>query len=233
VGGYAAPSPTGAAKEVSVETVKEFVERTRGPVVPYLPSQYPWAYAHHYLRAELATVPDDLGLTGPQLSLEDAREVVQLWCALTGERIEDAGRMLADAYLERWGISNRPRAGAPVLDPRPAPDSEPARPEPARPEAYRPRADDTVHMDPPPSVWPEKLARPGRLTPRRRPRPGGRSWTATIRGVAAVPAELMSDAPMRDPAPLAGLLERTALLAMLPAAEEPAELPAIGQVSAV
>jgi hypothetical protein len=94
-----------------VETIVEFVARTKGPVLPYVDSWYPWVYAHHYLRGEAAEVPARLGQAQQSLSPSGARDLVHLWCALTGERIEESARLLADAYLARWGI---------VRDARPA-----------------------------------------------------------------------------------------------------------------
>jgi hypothetical protein len=87
-----------------VETVAEFVRRTRGPAVPFVPDWYPWVYAHHYLRLEAGELPPDLGRGRTSLTANEARDVVQLWCALTGEGIEPAARALADAYLLRWGL---------------------------------------------------------------------------------------------------------------------------------
>jgi hypothetical protein len=88
-----------------VETVAEFVRRTQGPAVPFVPDWYPWVYAHHYLRLETAQLPVELGRDGDSLTATEAREVIQLWCALSGEGIEAAARELADAYLRRWGLS--------------------------------------------------------------------------------------------------------------------------------
>jgi hypothetical protein len=88
-----------------VETVVEFVGRTQGPAVPFVPDWYPWVYAHHYLRLETAQLPADLSRGRTSLTATEAREVIQLWCALTGEGIEDAARVLADAYLRRWGLA--------------------------------------------------------------------------------------------------------------------------------
>jgi hypothetical protein len=87
-----------------VETIQEFVDRTKGPLVPYVDSWYPWVYAHHYLRTEMPTLPAGLGTIGPRMSLDEAVELVQVWCGLTGESIEVSARSLADAYLQRWGV---------------------------------------------------------------------------------------------------------------------------------
>jgi hypothetical protein len=89
----------------AVETVVEFVGRTQGPAVPFVPDWYPWVYAHHYLRLETAQLPAELSRGRTSLTATEAREVIQLWCALTGEGIEDAARVLADAYLRRWGLA--------------------------------------------------------------------------------------------------------------------------------
>ncbi|MEN3308251.1 MAG: hypothetical protein V7603_4453 [Micromonosporaceae bacterium] len=87
-----------------METIQEFVDRTKGPLVPYVDSWYPWVYAHHYLRTEMPTLPAGLGTVGPRMSLDEAVELVQVWCGLTGESIEVSARTLADAYLLRWGV---------------------------------------------------------------------------------------------------------------------------------
>jgi hypothetical protein len=87
-----------------VETIGDFVRRTGGPVVPFVAAWYPWAYAHHYLRGELAQLPDELGPVSSSLSLSDARDLIEVWCARSGESIEDGARRLADAYLRRWGL---------------------------------------------------------------------------------------------------------------------------------
>ena len=89
----------------AVETVVEFVRRTQGPAVPFVPDWYPWVYAHHYLRLETGQLPAELSRGRTSLTATEAREVIQLWCALTGEGIEDAARVLADAYLRRWGLA--------------------------------------------------------------------------------------------------------------------------------
>jgi hypothetical protein len=88
-----------------VETVAEFVRRTQGPVVPFVPGWYPWSYAHHYLRLESSALPAELGRTGVSLTMTEARELIHVWCALTGEGIEATARILADAYLRRWGLA--------------------------------------------------------------------------------------------------------------------------------
>lgn len=87
-----------------METIGDFVSRTGGPVVPFVAAWYPWAYAHHYLRGEIAQLPGELGTVGTSLSLEEARDLIELWCGHTGESIEDGARRLADAYLRRWGL---------------------------------------------------------------------------------------------------------------------------------
>jgi hypothetical protein len=87
-----------------VETVTEFVRRTQGPVIPFVPGWYPWVYAHHYLRLEASQLPAGLGRGRTSLTTGEALEVIQLWCALSGEGIESAAEQLADAYLRRWGL---------------------------------------------------------------------------------------------------------------------------------
>ncbi len=87
-----------------MESVADFVRRTEGPAVPFVPDWYPWVYAHHYLRLEVASLPPEFGRgTGP-LSLAEAQDLVYLWCGLSGESVQPAARMLADAYLRRWGM---------------------------------------------------------------------------------------------------------------------------------
>jgi hypothetical protein len=103
-----------------VETVVEFVRRTQGPAVPFVPDWYPWVYAHHYLRLETGELPMELSRARTSLTANEAREVIQLWCALTGEGIEDAARVLADAYLRRWGLAGSD--GQPAV-----PETAPAR----------------------------------------------------------------------------------------------------------
>jgi hypothetical protein len=88
-----------------VETVADFVGRTQGPAVPFVPDWYPWIYAHHYLRLEADELPSDLARGRTSLTETEARDTIQLWCALTGEGIEPAARALADAYLRRWGLA--------------------------------------------------------------------------------------------------------------------------------
>ena len=105
----------------AVETVVEFARRTQGPAVPFVPDWYPWVYAHHYLRLETGQLPAELSRGRTSLTATEAREVIQLWCALTGEGIEDAARALADAYLRRWGLARSDvhatqAAGAPAPD---------------------------------------------------------------------------------------------------------------------
>ncbi len=87
-----------------MEKIEDFVKRTAGPAVPFVSGWYPWVYAHHYLRCEVAHLPAELGAVPASLSLDDARHVVVLWSGLTGERVDDTARVLADAYLLRWGI---------------------------------------------------------------------------------------------------------------------------------
>ena len=111
-----------------METIGDFVSRTGGPVVPFVAAWYPWAYAHHYLRGEITQLPGELGTVGTSLSLEEARDLIELWCGHTGESIEDGARRLADAYLRRWGLhpSESPtpnaaqEAGATQAEPTPA-----------------------------------------------------------------------------------------------------------------
>lgn len=88
-----------------MESIQEFVDRTKGPLVPYVDSWYPWVYAHHYLRTEMDLLPAELGKVGPRLSLDEAVELVQVWSGLTGESIDASARALADAYLDRWGVT--------------------------------------------------------------------------------------------------------------------------------
>ena len=95
-----------------METIQEFVDRTKGPLVPYVDSWYPWVYAHHYLRTEMHLLPPDLGVVGPRMLLDEVVELIQVWCGLTGESIEGSARALADAYLERWGVSREQIARA-------------------------------------------------------------------------------------------------------------------------
>ena len=111
-----------------METVTQFVQRTQGPAVPFVPDWYPWVYAHHYLRLEAGQLPPELGHGGTSLTAGEAREVIQLWCALSGEGIEPAAEQLADAYLRRWGLGRsdpteaRPAASPPAASPPAAPD---------------------------------------------------------------------------------------------------------------
>src|SRR5690348_16944951 len=104
VAGYCRPLPCARSWGETVETIGDFVSRTGGPVVPFVAAWYPWAYAHHYLRGEIAQLPGELGTVGTSLSLEEARNLIELWCGHTGESIEDGARRLADAYLRRWGL---------------------------------------------------------------------------------------------------------------------------------
>ncbi|GAA5202236.1 hypothetical protein GCM10023322_83730 [Rugosimonospora acidiphila] len=87
-----------------VETVAEFVRRTEGPAVPFVPEWYPWVYAHHYLRLEAGSLPERFRRGGEPISLAEAEDLVYLWCGLSGEGIQRAARALADAYLRRWGM---------------------------------------------------------------------------------------------------------------------------------
>lgn len=111
-----------------METIGDFVSRTGGPVVPFVASWYPWAYAHHYLRGEITQLPGELGTVSTSLSLADARELIELWCGHTGESIEDAARRLADAYLRRWGLHPaEPPAPDPSAPAGPVAQAEPTR----------------------------------------------------------------------------------------------------------
>jgi hypothetical protein len=97
-----------------METVTDFVQRTEGPVVPFVPDWYPWVYAHHYLRLEAGQLPAEFRRVAASISLGEARELIYLWCGLSGEGIQPAVRMLADAYLRRWGIEARSPQERPV-----------------------------------------------------------------------------------------------------------------------
>ncbi len=88
-----------------METIACFVGRTRGPVVPFVDDWYPWAYAHHYLRTEIENMPLELGRVMSSVRVDDAVALIQAWCAATGEDVDEAVHMLADAYLERWGLA--------------------------------------------------------------------------------------------------------------------------------
>jgi hypothetical protein len=88
-----------------MEKIESFVARTRGPMIPFVAEWYPWAYAHHYLRVEMERVPTELDRPARSLSLDNAMGLVHHWCAVTGEKAEEAARRLADAYLERWGLT--------------------------------------------------------------------------------------------------------------------------------
>jgi hypothetical protein len=105
----------------AVETVTQFVQRTQGPAVPFVPGWYPWVYAHHYLRLEAGQLPPELGQGRTSLTAGEALEVIQLWCALSGEGIEPAAEQLADAYLRRWGLIRPTAPSAPA-----APEATPA-----------------------------------------------------------------------------------------------------------
>lgn len=87
-----------------MESIGEFVRRTGGPVVPFVPDWYPWVYAHHYLRSEVGQLPGELVPVSPSLSLDEARHLIEVWSGLTGEHIEESARLLADEYLRRWGL---------------------------------------------------------------------------------------------------------------------------------
>jgi hypothetical protein len=108
-----------------METVADFVQRTEGPVVPYVPDWYPWVYAHHYLRLEVAHLPAEFRrVAAPSagaISISEARELIYLWCGLSGEGIQPAVRMLADAYLRRWGIERGSPRERPVTPAPPVP----------------------------------------------------------------------------------------------------------------
>ena len=114
-----------------METVTQFVQRTQGPAVPFVPDWYPWVYAHHYLRLEAGQLPPELGHGGTSLTAGEAREVIQLWCALSGEGIEPAAEQLADAYLRRWGLGRS--------DPTEAAAAPSAASPPAAPDKRAPR----------------------------------------------------------------------------------------------
>lgn len=110
-----------------METIADFVTRTGGPLVPFVSAWYPWAYAHHYLRGETSHLPAELGEVASNLSVDEARDLIEVWSGLTGEPMEDAARLLADAYLRRWGLQ-------PTVPPTPdADDGAPAVPAATRP----------------------------------------------------------------------------------------------------
>jgi hypothetical protein len=88
-----------------METIACFVARTRGPVVPFVDEWYPWAYAHHYLRTEIENMPLELGRVLSSVRVDDAVAIIHGWCAATGEDVDEAVHLLADAYLERWGLA--------------------------------------------------------------------------------------------------------------------------------
>lgn len=88
-----------------METIACFVARTRGPVVPFVDDWYPWAYAHHYLRTEIENMPLELGRVLSSVRVDDAVAIIHGWCAATGEDVNEAVHLLADAYLERWGLT--------------------------------------------------------------------------------------------------------------------------------
>ena len=104
-----------------METIDDFVRRTSRPLIPYLEGSYPWAYAHHYLRMERESLPLQVRFGEEPMSLNEAVQVVGWWCGMTGEDIDDAVRVLADAYLQRWGIQ---RAIAAVPAPAPVSDQD-------------------------------------------------------------------------------------------------------------
>jgi hypothetical protein len=113
-----------------VETIQDFVNRTKGPLIPYVDAWYPWVYAHHYLRSEIEGLPEEIGGFGPRLTPDEAVELIQFWCGLTGESIEGSARALADAYLQRWGMVRKqatvPAQITAARHPRPAISSRPA-----------------------------------------------------------------------------------------------------------
>jgi hypothetical protein len=88
-----------------METIACFVARTRGPVVPFVDDWYPWAYAHHYLRTEIENMPLELGRVLSSVRVDDAVAIIHGWCAATGEDVDEVVHLLADAYLERWGLA--------------------------------------------------------------------------------------------------------------------------------
>jgi hypothetical protein len=98
-----------------MESVADFARRTEGPAVPYVPDWYPWVYAHHYLRLEAASLPAGLRRAATSLSLSDVRELIYLWCGLSGESVQPAVQSLADAYLRRWGIVRDTARERPVV----------------------------------------------------------------------------------------------------------------------
>jgi hypothetical protein len=108
-----------------METVAEFVRRTKGPAVPFVPDWYPWVYAHHYLRLEDGNLPAEFHRGAGPISLRDAQDLVYLWCGLSGESVQPAARMLADAYLRRWGMIQEGPVEEPVA---PAPIAAGRRP---------------------------------------------------------------------------------------------------------
>lgn len=122
-----------------METVTQFVQRTQGPAVPFVPDWYPWVYAHHYLRLEAGQLPPELGHGGTSLTAGEAREVIQLWCALSGEGIEPAAEQLADAYLRRWGLGRSDPTEARQAAASPPASSAPAASPPAAADKRAPR----------------------------------------------------------------------------------------------
>jgi hypothetical protein len=175
---------------VVVETIQEFVDRTKGPLVPYVASWYPWVYAHHYLRTEMPGLPAGLGTVGPRMSLDEAVELVQVWCGLTGESIEVSARTLADAYLQRWGVP-ADEIGRPA--PAPAPVAQ-------MPVAQVPVAQVPVQVG---EVVPVRNQAP--VSPVAGPRMGNRpprSRTVKARGVAPTPNGGLPALPaVPEPAP--------------------------------
>lgn len=157
-----------------MEKIESFVARTRGPMIPFVAEWYPWAYAHHYLRVEMERVPTELDRPARSLSLDNAMGLVHRWCAVTGEKAEEAARHLADAYLERWGLTP-PDWGGPWYGPAEEehPWSSPAEEEqlwsgPAEGESR-------VEPGPEPAVEPRSAPRPdlrleARFEPRSEPR---------------------------------------------------------------
>ncbi|MEJ3743918.1 hypothetical protein WEI85_11570 [Actinomycetes bacterium KLBMP 9797] len=88
-----------------METVEDFVARTRGPAIPYVPSFYPWVYAHHFMRLETARLPAELDASPVPTGIAGAMSLIRRWCDATGEDPDQVARLLADAYLERWGLT--------------------------------------------------------------------------------------------------------------------------------
>jgi hypothetical protein len=154
-----------------METVADFVQRTDGPAMPFVPEWYPWIYAHHYLRLEAASLPAEFRRGATSISLGDARELIYLWCGLSGEGVQPAVRALADAYLRRWGMV---RPGQEV-DREVGPEMGPRSPSPTA-------APGAVPVD---GVLPVAARRPRRRRPVGRiPAPRGRTRRALVAPVA-------------------------------------------------